>query len=530
MKTKMKFLITGLVVLILLVGITGVALAFNSGGKPADTGSDTITWTGQGASGDVLGTTECDANNTPYLLWILTVDGGSITNDTTTPTLHLGGTGSGDFQTSNPSDNSAAHFVTPYFTPDSSLTAYADINILTTGNGAWNLVISHGCAGGTTPPEATSPTVSKIAGGTYDNTYAWTIAKAVDKTVVKQFGGTATFNYTVTVGHDAGTISNAKVTGDITITNPDGATISITDELSDGTVCTVTGTTYECDLGNDLPDDAITNTVTITWSEQTLAGKHLAAGSDSFTSDPIVFTGNDIDESIDVSDSYAGTLGTVTVGDDNPTVFTYSRDILVPKWNCVSYDNTATFTTNDTETQGTASQTVKVCGPIHTGALTMGYWQNKNGQAQIKGAGGTPCNLTPFLRTYAPFQDLGTAASCSTVATYVTNVIKAANASGASMNAMLKAQMLATALDVYFYNIGGYQVDLTLICTDMTCTAFEDSSSVFGGTPKTISEMLAYAASQFDPVTKKWYGDIKATQELAKDAFDAINNEKVFAP
>jgi hypothetical protein len=27
-----------------------------------------------------------------------------------------------------------------------------------------------------------------------------------------------------------------------------------------------------------------------------------------------------------------------------------------------------------------------------------------------------------------------------------------------------------------------------------------------------------------------WYDNVKATQELAKDAFDAINNEKVFAP
>ena len=35
------------------------------------------------------------------------------------------------------------------------------------------------------------------------------------------------------------------------------------------------------------------------------------------------------------------------------------------------------------------------------------------------------------------------------LATYITGVSKAANASGPSMNAMFKAQMLATALDVY---------------------------------------------------------------------------------
>src|SRR5206468_12621024 len=59
-------------------------------------------------------------------------------------------------------------------------------------------------------------------------------------------------------------------------------------------------------------------------------------------------------------------------------------------------------------------------------------------------------SLCAFLRGYAPFQDLSATANCTAVASYVTTIIKAANASGATMNAMLKAQMLATALDVYF--------------------------------------------------------------------------------
>jgi hypothetical protein len=84
----------------------------------------------------------------------------------------------------------------------------------------------------------------------------------------------------------------------------------------------------------------------------------------------------------------------------------------------------------------------------------MGYWQNKNGQAII--TGGTSisgvCKSGTWLRQYAPFQDLSATATCAQVATYVTNIIKAANASGAAMNAMLKAQMLATALDIYFSN------------------------------------------------------------------------------
>lgn len=67
-------------------------------------------------------------------------------------------------------------------------------------------------------------------------------------------------------------------------------------------------------------------------------------------------------------------------------------------------------------------------------------------------------------------------------------------------------------------------------CTSLTRRAYENSSSVFGGSPKTVSEVLAYAASQSNSVGSTWYGNVKATQELAKGAFDAINNEVIFAP
>ena len=37
--------------------------------------------------------------------------------------------------------------------------------------------------------------------------------------------------------------------------------------------------------------------------------------------------------------------------------------------------------------------------------------------------------------------------------------------------------------------------------------------------------MLAYATSQSNAGGSIWYGQVKATQELAKNAFDAINNQ-----
>jgi hypothetical protein len=153
------------------------------------------------------------------------------------------------------------------------------------------------------------------------------------------------------------------------------------------------------------------------------------------------------------------------------------------------------------------------------------------------------------LRQYAPFQDLSATATCTQVAGYVLNIIKAANASGAAMNAMLKAQMLATALDVYFSDgslggnkigapvaIGGVLIDLTSVCkmSDSngtgTCSgSYYDVSSAFGGAQKlTVSQMLAYAAGQSNSGGSNWYANVKATQEMAKNAFDAINNRCAF--
>jgi hypothetical protein len=189
-----------------------------------------------------------------------------------------------------------------------------------------------------------------------------------------------------------------------------------------------------------------------------------------------------------------------------------------------------------------------VCEPVTisgarsvAGGLTMGFWQNKNGQAIILGGASTGgvCNVGTWLRQYAPFQDLSATATCSAVATYVTNKIKAATAGGATMNPMLKAQMLATALSVYFSDptlggdktgapapLGAIKIDLTNV------SPVGDATSVFNGsTSLTVLQILAYAASQSNVGGTSWYGQVKTKQELAKDVFDAINNNvAVVAP
>jgi hypothetical protein len=415
------------------------------------------------------------------------------------------------------------------------------------------------------PPEP--PTIVKDATGSYDMTYHWTITKAVDKTLVKQVGGSATFNYTVTVSHNSGTVSNVSVSGTITVFNPNLDNITgadVTDAINDpSATCTVIGGSnatlapgdndfaYSCSYSAAPASDNETNTAMVSWTTQNLSNGELQGGSASFNFD-FTFSVNLIDECVSVDDSFAGHLGTVCVGDANPKTFNYSRSIAVPQYGCQSYDNTATFTTNDTGATGSDSKTVTVCGPVKTGALTMGFWQNKNGQGIISGQAKTGvCASATWLRQYAPFQDLSATATCAQVATYVYNVIKAANAAGTTMNPMLKAQMLATALDVYFSDpalggnkinapapIGGVTIDLTMICKMIdgsggaTCGgAYQNVSGAFGGaTSMTVSQMLAYAASQSNVGGSVWYGQVKGTQEMAKNAFDAINNEVAFAP
>jgi hypothetical protein len=448
-----------------------------------------------------------------------------------------------------------------------------------------------------TQVESDAPTIVKDADGTYDNTYTWTIEKEVDKTSVTQAAGSVTFNYTVTVEHDAGTISNVTVTGTITVFNPNVDNITgadITDELSDGTSCTVTDGddavlgpgdndfAYSCDL-TGLPQGDLDNKATVTWPEQDLSTGTLAEGSADFTFSGISFTGTDIDESIDVTDTYGGALGTVSVGDDNPKEFTYSRTIAV-QTGCVEYDNTATFTTKDTGATGSDDVTVEVCGPADTGALTMGFWRGPNGNNLIKYfcAPSGKTSLASFLSSLGagsgPFSNAA-GLSCSSLLTYANNIFKAASAT--DMNKMLKAQMLATALDVYFSTttlgysttpfgsgknqikppsaflpgtgIGGFVMDLTAVCPMVdnttagtaTCKNNTPSTNAFASgavqaASQSVLTILNFAATTTlvtfggpfngNVSNSSWYAGNRTKQEILKNIFDQINNELAFAP
>lgn len=403
--------------------------------------------------------------------------------------------------------------------------------------------------------------VTKTATPTYTRTYAWTIAKSVSPTLIEQFGGTAMAYYTVTAGETGFTDSSFAVTGTITIANPndwEDIVANVTDALDSGNAtpaCTVTGgsgvtilrgqsktLSYSCSPPSMVagPNKATASVVT------GITATGTASGTAPYTWGAPTST---VNKTITVTDAFNGgspvTLGTLTATDATPftsATYKYSRTISVPSYNCVNYPNTAAIT----QTGQSAGANVEACGPAKTGALTMGYWQNKNGQGIISGA--NQAALSTWLKQFHPFSD----APSSNIAGYVSGIIGAATctSSGKTCNAMLRAQMLATALDVYFSDpalggnkisaaapIGGVNVDLTKICPGsdggFSGSGCENVSSVFGGAPSlTVMQMLTYQNTS-DPAADagaNWYGQNKAQQVLAKDAFDAINNARAFSP
>jgi hypothetical protein len=404
-------------------------------------------------------------------------------------------------------------------------------------------------------------TVAKTALTSYIRTYNWTVNKQVDKTKVTVSSGSATFNYSVGVSQTGFTDGTIQVNGTITVTNPnDWESVTLTgvvDSIGSGWSCHITAggasptatiaksdavtLDYTCTHASPLPGSG-TNTATASWSSSAAFTPH---GSAMGTA-PVTFgtPASTVNKTVTPTDIFNGdpavnlcvldpTGPCQLTATDTPTftshTYTYSRTVMATQ-SCSSYTNTAA-----TGTGAKSSKTVTVCGP---GGLSKGFWQNKNGQGIITkycgGASGT--SLSAYLTGFNPFKDM-TATSCSGEAAYVYGVIKGATAGGAAMNPMLKAQMLAAALDVYFSDpslggskisafgggaapLGGFKVDLTKIPGGNTAAAF-------GGTScQTVNQLLTYAAGQSNPGGSAWYNQLKSTQGLASNTFDAIDNSQ----
>jgi hypothetical protein len=423
------------------------------------------------------------------------------------------------------------------------------------------------------PIEALLPKISKDTVGTYDTTWNWTVAKSADRTSVTQLpsDGKVHVNYTVTVTHDGGTNSNYQVKGAVTVNNPNDADIfnvAVTEVgLSNATACNFDEKRdendnlidpgnatlypganifpYTCNAIGTAPSGSVTNTAKISWGEQmTISEKdgsdlHVAAGSADATSAVNFVRAKEINGRVTVKDSLSGTLGTLTHHAPSPKVYTYALDLSGAAGSCVTRQNIASLSSGASANAG-----VQICEPTIPGARSMGFWQNPNGQAAINSAvSGSTCLVEGYLMQFTPFKDVanftasgsstngsnngkgnGTGASagaCAKVAAYYVDVFS--KASGSNMETMLKAQMLAAALDVYFSgpgklintpkSLGEYMVDVS------------SYSTAFGGAIKmTINQALLYASGQ-DPTVgggSDWYGKNKALQSAAMSFFAAI--------
>jgi len=246
-------------------------------------------------------------------------------------------------------------------------------------------------------------TITKTANTSFTRTYAWTIDKTADNTnLLLADGEDFTVNYGVTANATP-TDSNWAVSGNITIANPVGnptVTVnSVTDNLSVDGAATVScpastiaaGTSLVCTYSKSLGAATNqTNTATVDVTENILDGSS-APVAVTFGA-PTTLT----DECATFTDTNAAgpQAQQLCAGVDTlPKTWNYSLSFgkdagaqvqLVCGAN--SYQNTASFTTNDTAAIGSDSVTVNSTVTCQQGGgctLTQGYWKTHN--ASFKG-------------------------------------------------------------------------------------------------------------------------------------------------
>jgi hypothetical protein len=228
--------------------------------------------------------------------------------------------------------------------------------------------------------QAQDLTVSKTATATFSRKYDWSITKNVDKTTVDTTAGTSvTFSYTVDVSQTGIEDSNWKVSGVISVTNPNASQdftgVNVADVIDNGGNCSVdsfNGTVpagqtvalnYVCSYTSAPSTLTGTNTASATWSASAMGtpdGSANGTAAYAFGAPSSL-----INQTITVQDTFNGnttTLGTVTA--TNPpsapasASFKYSHTVAAPSGTCNTYNNTAVIV----ETAQTAARSVQVCG------------------------------------------------------------------------------------------------------------------------------------------------------------------------
>ena len=228
--------------------------------------------------------------------------------------------------------------------------------------------------------------LSKTADPSYTRSFDWTIAKSVDQTSITTSSDSATFNYTVVVTKSAATDGGWKVTGTITVTNPNVYTVSnvtVSEQgVDNGGICALdtsgaVGTltqgqtasvNYTCTYAQAPSPAAGTNTANVTWTLPASGDAPATPQSGTVTQafafgDPTTI----VHDTVNVNDVFNGATPATLDGGANlnaSKTFTYSRSVAVPASGCLTYNNTATVTATDTGLSKDSSASVQACRQV----------------------------------------------------------------------------------------------------------------------------------------------------------------------
>jgi LPXTG-motif cell wall-anchored protein len=222
-------------------------------------------------------------------------------------------------------------------------------------------------------------TVAQTVTATYDTTYLWDISKVADRSYAEVGSGAkARFDYTVVAEPNGSTDSNLRMSGKITLTNPntfEDVTVDLADEYTGGGVCTPESTTvlvpragtaevgYSCSFPTK-PALSGTNTVTATWDGRT----------ETVTAQVDFEQVGRTDYEVEVYDDLTNPQGTpkllgraVWDAPEENRTFTNSLDLGAASGQCVDYTNTAWVKVAQTRNPSDG-ETVTVC---EQGALSV---------------------------------------------------------------------------------------------------------------------------------------------------------------
>ena len=263
--------------------------------------------------------------------------------------------------------------------------------------------------------------VKKTATTSLTRTFSWAIEKTSALTeLLLSVGQQYLMGYQVTVSATSAD-SDWATAGTITVKNPApvAATVTgVTDSLAGvGDLPVDCGVTFPytlapqasltCTYATDLADATTRlNTATAT----TAAGSAVGSGSGTASVDFAGATVNAVDNCVDVTDTLAGSLGTVC-SDAAPKTFNYSLYIGgFASCGPQQVDNTAAFTAPSGAT-GSDTATVVVDVPCEGGcSLTQGYWKthSSHGPAPYDDTWGGLEDTTFFLSGQTYYQVLWT--------------------------------------------------------------------------------------------------------------------------